>query len=177
MPHVSAHLPHVLVLATIALLPVQAEAQRRAAAAQHPLSFGGQVSHGSETDFGVGGRVVFGLGAVAPRAPLEGVVAFDYFFPDEPPGIDLTYWEINGSVAYRVARRPAALQPYLGGGVNIGRMAADTVGESRGSETRVGLSVLGGTTLRTGSRATPFAEARVVVGKNDQLIITGGLRF
>jgi hypothetical protein len=177
MTRVSGHLPGVLLLATVALLPLQAEAQRRAAAVQRPLSFGGQVSFGSETDFGIGGRVVFGLAAIAARAPLDGVVTFDYFFPDEPEGIDLTYWEINGNVAYRAGRPPAVLQPYLGGGLSIGRMTADTTGESRGSETRVGLNVLGGTTLRTRSRVIPFAEARVVVGSNDQVIITAGLRL
>lgn len=170
-------LPSVLLLVAVALLPVQTAAQRRAAAAQRPVSFGGQVSSGSETDFGIGGRVVFGLGAIAAGAPLDGVVTFDYFFPDAPPGIDRTYWEVNCSLAYRPGRNPGVLRPYLGGGLNIGRETADTVGESRGSESRVGVSLLGGTTLRTGSRVTPFAEARLVVGKNDQFIITGGLRF
>lgn len=170
-------LPSFVLLATAALLPAQANAQRRAAPAQRLVSFGGQATFGSETDFGIGGRVVFGMRSIARRAPLDAVVSFDYFFPDDPPGIDLSYWEINGNVAYRIRTTSGVLRPYLGGGVNIGRTAADTTGESSGSETKVGLNILGGTTLRTASRVTPFAEARVVVGTNDQVVITGGVRF
>jgi hypothetical protein len=168
------------VVAVLLSLPGLADAQRRAAtrrqAAPQPVSFGVQASFGSDTDFGIGGRVVFGLQSLFPTTPLDAHVGFDYFFPDAPAGVDVTYWEINGNVAYRIPNVRSSLAPYVGGGLNIAHASAASGGVSA-SDTKVGLNLLGGTTFGTRSKVKPFAEARVILGGGEQFVITGGVRF
>lgn len=169
------------VVAVLLSLPERADAQRRAAPqrqapAPQPVSFGVQASFGTDTDFGIGARVVFGLRSLFPTTPLDAHVAFDYFFPDAPAGTDVTYWEINGNVAYRIPNVRGSLAPYVGGGLSIAHASVD-VGVGSASDTDVGLNLLGGTTFGTRSKVKPFAEARVTLGGGDQLVITGGVRF
>ena len=173
-----------LLVAAVALIPAASTAQRRAAArpaagpTQHP-SFGVELDWSSDVDFGIGGRGVFPLQSLFPRTPLDGIVSFDYFFPSKPAGTtSLTYWEINGNVAYRF-RAPASssLRPYAGGGLNIAHASA-TAGTVSASDTKAGLNLLGGTTFKLkGSNLTPFAEARGEVGGGKTFILTGGVRF
>lgn len=166
------------VVAVLLSLPGLADAQRRAAprrqaaAPQRPVSFGVQASFGTDTDFGIGGRVIFGLRSLFPTAPLEAHVGFDYFFP----GANVTYWEINGNVAYRIPNVRGSLAPYVGGGLNLAHASVDIGGVSA-SNTDVGLNLLGGTTFGTRSKVKPFAEARLTLGGGDQFVITGGVRF
>src|SRR5712691_11560391 len=67
-------------------LPLSVVAQRRAAArpaassAQRP-SFGPELNWSSDFAFGIGARGVFPLQSLFPKAPLDGIVSFDYFFP------------------------------------------------------------------------------------------------
>lgn len=166
-------------------IPGQAEAQRRPAPrqaaspapAQRP-SLGPELAFGTETDLGLGARLVFGLRSLFPAIPLDGHVGFQYFFPSEPAGIDLTYWEANANVAYRLPNVRGPLAPYLGGGVNVARASADTVGESAGSEMHVGLNLVAGSGFRVRGTITPFVEARLRLGGGDeQLVIAGGARF
>jgi len=170
----------VIVLATV---PALATAQRRPAArraapagAQHP-SFGLQIDVGTQTDFGIGGRGVFGLSSLFPAVPLDGIVSFDYYFPSHPSGTTAHFWEINGNLAYRF-RVPArsSFRPYGGGGLNIAHSTASAAGVSA-SSTNVDLNILAGTTFRVKSSVTPFAEIRGVVGNANQVVFTGGLRF
>jgi len=171
----------VLLLAAIGLGPADVAAQRRAAArpaaAKQRPSFGLQLNWGSDTDVGLGGRVVFGLKAIAPRTPIDGIVSFDYYFPSAPAGTDATFWEINANLAYRF-KVPArsALRPYAGGGLNIGHASASAGGASA-SDTKPGLNLLGGTTFKVKGSVTPFAEFRGVIGDFDQVVLTGGVRF
>jgi len=170
------------VVAVLLSLPGLADAQRRAAprrqaAPQRPVSFGVQASFGTETDFGIGGRVVFGLRSLFPTTPLDAHVSFDYFFPDAPAGADVTYWEVNGNVAYRIRTTSRTLAPYVGGGLSIAHASVD-VGTGSASDTDVGLNLLGGTTFgAAATKVKPFAEARVTLGGGEQFVITGGVRF
>src|SRR5881628_3036185 len=125
-------------------LPLSVVAQRRAAArpaagsAQRP-SFGPELNWSSDVDFGIGARGVFPLQSLFPKTPLDGIVSFDYFFPSKPAGTtSLTYWEINGNVAYRfrVPQR-SSLGPYAGGGLNIAHKSF-TAGTVSGSATKAG---------------------------------------
>ena len=170
----------VMMLATV---PALATAQRRPAArraapagAQHP-SFGLQIDVGTQTDFGIGGRGVFGLSSLFPGVPLDGIVSFDYYFPSHPSGTTAHFWEINGNLAYRF-RVPArsSFRPYGGGGLNIAHSSV-SAGVVSGSSTNVDLNILAGTTFRVKSSVTPFAEIRGVVGNANQVVFTGGLRF
>jgi hypothetical protein len=170
-----------LLLATVALIPADLVAQRRpaprrAAAPAQRTTFGVQLSVGTDTDFGIGARGVFGLQALFPRTPLDGIVSFDYFFP----GANVTYWEINGNVAYRFRMPPrSSLGAYAGGGLNIAHASVDfgppvgTVGD-----TKAGLNLLAGTTFRVrGSKLIPFVEGRGTISGGEQFVFTGGIRF
>jgi len=166
-----------LLLAAVALIPAELVAQRRAAARSAPAkqrpSFGLQLNWGSDTDVGIGGRVVFGLKAIAPRTPIDGIVSFDYYFPASVAGVDVTFWEINGNVAYRfTVPTRSAIRPYAGTGLNIGHISA-----GGGSSTKPGLNLLAGTTFKVKGSVMPFAEFRAVVGDLDQVVLTGGVRF
>jgi hypothetical protein len=175
---------NALLLGTIALIPADLVAQRRpaprrAAATAHRPSFGLQLDVGTESDIGIGGRGVFGLQALFPRTPLSGIVSFDYFFPSgAPAGINLTYWEINGNVAYRFRMPPrSSLGAYAGGGLNIAHASVSGGGGSGGT-TKAGLNLLAGTTFKvSGSKLTPFLEGRGIIGGGKQVVFTGGVRF
>jgi len=173
-----------LLLAVVALAPTDAAAQRRAASrptasSSTKPSFGVELNWSSDVDFGIGGRGVFPLESLFPKAPLDGIVSFDYFFPSAPAGVSAHYWEINGDVAYRfTVPRSSSLRPYAGGGLNIAHASAGPSGGASVSETKAGLNLLGGTTFRLkGSSLTPFAEARGEVGGGKTFIITAGVRF
>ena len=171
-----------LLLAAVALVPAELVAQRRAAARpaavkQRP-SFGVELDWGSDSDFGIGGRGVFGLQSLFPKTPLDAIVSFDYYFPSgAPAGTSVHFWEINGNVAYRF-RVPArsSLRPYAGGGLNIAHGSASAGGVSA-SSTELGLNLLGGTTFTVKGSLTPFAEIRGVVGNANQVVVTAGIRF
>src|SRR5881628_1938797 len=105
-------------LLAFALIPTALGAQRRPAARSAPArsqgpQFGAQLDWGSDTDVGIGARVVFPL-KFAPRTPLDGIVSFDYYFPSAPAGTDVTFWELNGNVAYRFRVPRSSLGPYAG---------------------------------------------------------------
>lgn len=143
-------------IATAALL-----LQPPAASAQ---VYGGvQGNWGSETDFGVGGRV---LGNIED-ANLELVGEFNLYFPDG----DRDFWEANGNVFYHfhLAESPRVL-PYLGGGLNVSR-------SSNGADnTEAGLNLGGGIRFPLES-VSPFVEGRAVISDHDQAVLTIGLIF
>ncbi|HVH08553.1 MAG TPA: hypothetical protein VM736_02050, partial [Gemmatimonadales bacterium] len=94
-----------------------------------------------------------------------------------PAGTSLTYWEINGDVAYRF-RVPAvsSFRPYGGAGLNIAHASA-TAGGVSASDTKAGLNVLGGTTFKVKGSLTPFVEARGEIGGGKTFVLTGGILF
>jgi opacity protein-like surface antigen len=173
-----------LLFAVVALIPAESAAQRRPAPRRAPAAapaprttFGPELSLGTETDLGLGARLVFGLRSLFPRTPIDGQVGFLYFFPGGPAGANLTYWEINGNVAYRIPGVRGTLAPYVGGGLSIAHASVEIPGFASGSTTDLGLNLLAGTTFRVKSTMIPFAEARGTVGGGEQLVISGGLRF
>ena len=133
--------------------------------------FGGQLSVGDDTDFGLGARGVFGL-QHALNAPLNVIASFDYFFP----GSNVTYWELNGELAYVIPGVRGSVLPYFGAGLNLAH-ASVSGGGLNNSNTDLGLNLLAGTTFKTGRRITPFAEIRVELGGGDQFVVTGGVLF
>jgi len=171
-----------LLLVTLATFPALSAAQRRGARpaparSGQRTSFGLQLDVGTQTDFGIGGRAVFGLQSLFPGTPLDGIVSFDYYFPSAPSGQTNHFWEINGNLAYRL-RVPArsSFRPYLGGGLNIAHSSVTVAGVS-GSSTDADLNILGGTTFKVRGELTPFLEIRGVVGNANQVVFTGGVRF
>jgi hypothetical protein len=174
-----------LFFAVVAVIPAESLAQRRpaprraAAAAPAPrMTFGPELSLGTDTDLGLGARLVFGLRSLFRRTPIDGQVGFLYFFPGGPAGANISYWEINGNVAYRIPNVKGTFAPYVGGGLSIAHVSSELPAPfGTVSDTRAGLNILAGTTFRVKSTMIPFAEARGTVGGGEQLVISGGLRF
>ena len=124
------------------------------AEAAHAQSFGAEAMFGSDTDFGLGGRVHIPLGTTIP---LELQGGFALFFPDGPAD----YWEVNGNLWYLIDTGTGTnVVPYAGGGLNFGVVDA---GSGFGNETEVGLNLGGG--------------ARFVIAGVEQFVIGGGVMF
>jgi len=127
--------------------------------------FGAEALFGTDTDFGLGGRVHLDLGT---SAPLEFQGAFDLFFPDGPAD----YWEINANLWYNIETSGSSTAlPYLGGGLNIGHTSVEDF-----DDTELGVNLGGG--VKFGYTNTiPFLEARVTLGGVEQFVIGGGVLF
>ena len=124
-------------------------------------TYGGfQANVGSDTDFGLGGRLLFDL----EGSNLEFVGSFDIYFPD---GFD--YWEINGNLFYHfdLPDAPTVL-PYAGGGLNLAHFS------NGGSDTEAGFNLGGGVRFLL-DRISPFIEVKTVVGDADQSVLTFGM--
>lgn len=159
----------------IALLVAGASSNGRVAVAQ--VSVGLQLDWGSKTDFGVGGRAILDLTPLVRG--LETVGSFDYFFPSVGTGADVTYWEVNANVVYRIATQGNSLTPYAGSGLHISRSSASVAVlgiEAEAAETRSGLNLVGGVMFDAGV-TTPFLEARVELGGAEQVVMSAGVRF
>ena len=124
---------------------------------------GVQADWGSETDFGVGGRVLANI----ERANLEFVGSFDLYFPDGP----IDFWEINGNLFYHfhISNNPSFL-PYVGGGLNIASIS------NGGDTTEAGLGLGGGIRFPL-ERLSPFVEVRTAISDFDQTVLTFGVLF
>jgi hypothetical protein len=118
-------------------------------------------------DWGVGARLDFG-------GQFRGIVAFDYFFTDaedlfdddEDADLDLSFWEVNGNVAYEFPTE--GVRPYLGGGVGFARRTFDDVDDIFDDErTELGLNVLGGVKFG-GDPVQGFVEARGTFYPDDE---------
>jgi hypothetical protein len=142
------------------------------------VRFGANVDWGSDTDFGIGGRLNFGIGGLAQGQPIEGQVTFDYFFP----GNDVHYWEISGNGLYRLSTRGSSIAPYLGAGllyahtsVNAGSVCNITGVNC--SDSSLGLNLIGGLRFKGGPNFLPFVEARFEAKSGSQLVLTAGTFF
>jgi hypothetical protein len=137
-----------------------------ASEAQAQTRFGVQANLADDVDFGIGARV-----AISPpgRSPIKILGSFDWFFPDGP----FDYWELNGNIVYVVPVQNSAVAPYLGGGLNVAHISPD--GVSFGSDTEMGLNLLGG--IEFGGALPLFVEARVEVEGGEQFVLTGGIYF
>lgn len=140
------------------------------------VGFGAQLSWADDTEFGIGARAVVDLTPLTNG--LEAIGSFDYFFPDQPLGADINYWEINANLAY-VFKGVPSLAPYLGGGLNFAHasVSVDALGVPvGGSNTELGLNLLGGARMNLGP-VQPFGELRIELGGGEQFVIAGGVLF
>lgn len=145
------------------------------------VQIGAEADFANDFDLGIGGRLIVALADLHPRLSAEGSVV--YFFPsesvDEVPGVsaDVDYWEFNANLRYSIAVDNPNFAPYVGAGLNIGRLTGsvqiDGVGNASESDTEVGLNALGGVQFGSG-RIRPFAEARVQIGGGEQFVLAGG---
>lgn len=140
-----------------------------AAPSSAQVHLGPQLSLGTDSDVGIGARVVAGV----PRySGLEFAGTFDVFFPDG----DYDYWELNGNLLYNFQLPEApSLRLYAGGGLNVARI--DDVGPNDVGDTEVGLNLVGGSKFPNSGPVTPYVELRGIIEGGDQLVLTGGILF
>lgn len=134
------------------------------------LHVGPQINFADDTDIGVGVRVSGDLGGY-PGWEIMG--SFDLYFPES----DVDFWEINGNVIYNIDARSTTVFPYAGGGLNVAHASFDGGPGNGGSDTEIGLNVLGGVKFATDGPLTPYAELRGTVDGSDQLVVTAGILF
>lgn len=153
-----------IVSALLSVVPVAARGQ---------LAVGANLNLGSDSDVGIGARLLVGLGEAIPN--VEGIGSFDYFFP----GGNLDWWEVNANLTVPVSIT-SGFQPYLGGGLNVTNTSMDIVDATPEfgdeGETDIGLNILGGLKLPA-SGATPFVELRTTIGGGSQVVLSAGLLF
>jgi hypothetical protein len=144
-----------------------------AARSEAQVRFAPEVNFGSDSDFGIGGRVNFDLTSLFKSRGFFGVGEFSYYFP----GNNVNYWEINGNLGYMIPGVRGNVHPYAGGGLNIGHASVDNCGFTGCSSTDVGVNLLGGINIQTRNKLMPFIEGKIQLGHGDQFVITGGLYF
>jgi hypothetical protein len=157
-----------LVLGLVAVSPSAANAQ---------VGFVVQASYGLDYEaLGVGGGVNLGLGSLTEKQGIRLEATFDYFLVDDPA----TAWEINANLLKDI---PSVKNLYVGAGVNYASFGTDLdelcgafCAGIDGTNTEIGLNILGGYKLGTG-KAAPFVQARFALGGAEQLYLMGGFRF
>lgn len=132
-------------------------------ASEAQVYIGPQVAAGSDSDFGVGGRLLANI----ENANLEFVSDANVYFTEGP----VDFWELNGNVFYHfhLPESPNIL-PFLGGGLNV--MTAT----NGNSQTEAGLN-LGGGIRFPAEGVTPYFEGRWVASDFDQFVVTVGFLF
>ncbi len=162
----------IAVVAMAAALTVRTAQAQEQATTTRAFQFGPQIDWGTDTDFGIGGRVVWNaLGETIAVRGLEGVASFDVFFP----GNDVNWWELNANITYPIAIPSAPrISPYFGGGLNIAHASVSGVDGS--GHTDVGVNLLGGTRFGIGILQA-FVEGRLELHSGSQFVATFGLLF
>jgi hypothetical protein len=156
-------------IATIAIAAALACAPAPLAAQVGPR-LGGQVSFAEQENAGLGLRLEQTLTPARPGA-VRLMFGFDYFFPDSP----FTYWELNTDLAWGFGVPGWRVGMYAGGGLNMVHNAVDGVPGSGSSD--VGVNLLFGIRIPTGSQFTPFVELRPELGGGNRLVLTTGILF
>jgi hypothetical protein len=139
------------------------------------IDFGAQLIYGDDTDLGIGGRVEI----PTPDLREQTRVAFDFnwYFPDESPGVDLTFWEINADWLHTVgAAANGAPTYYLGGGLNFAYSSVDYDSGGDDTDKDLGINLLGGVQMPLGP-VSVIGELRVTIAGSEQYTLGVGLLF
>ncbi|RKZ15498.1 hypothetical protein DRQ53_08845 [bacterium] len=152
---------------TLLLLPVAAT---QAAA----LNFGGQLVYGDDADVGIGGRLEVPTPDLHEDTRLE--ADFNWYFPEDPPGGDTSFWEINLNWLSNVGDPTGEARFHIGGGLNLARASVDFDGGGDDSSTDLGVNFLGGAVVPVGVLDL-LAEVRITIGGSEQYTIGVGVLF
>lgn len=153
--------------------------------AQAQVDFGPQIAWGDDTDFGVGGRIDFGIGNAfgvddGPFANLFGSAAATYFFVDCPSNADCSYFEIDGNLAVPFTLEGNSLRPYAGAGIHVARWSVDFDGVgipgADVDDTEVGLNLLGGIFFPI-SDLDGFVQGKFGLAGAEQFVLSAGILF
>lgn len=109
-------LPALALAPILALVFVLAPAQH----AHAQTYVGPVVAYRDDFDFGIGGFVSVPIPSIAEGLHLLGDLGIS--FPDDAPGADRSYFEVNGGVPYRFEVDSDDVSPFAMGGLNIARV-------------------------------------------------------
>lgn len=158
---------YAIFLALLLMIPASAPAE---------IDFGGQLVYGDDADLAIGGRVEIDTPELLEESRLA--LDFNWFFPDDPPGADLTFWEANLNWLHQVGPDggDTAASYYLGGGLNFAYSSVDFDDGDDDSEKDLGVNLLGGIQLPLGP-LTGIGELRITIAGSEQYTIGVGLLF
>jgi hypothetical protein len=129
---------------------------------------GPQVSAGSDSGLGLGGRIVFPLRAEI--LGIDGVIGGNYFFGG---GTAVDSWidaNFNVRVPVPLARD---FTTRIGAGLNTTFISIEQAAPGTTTDTEFGLNLLASLGLPEG-RFAPFIELRTVLGGGEQVVLSGG---
>lgn len=144
------------------------------------FAFGPTASFGTDSDFGLGGRVLLGLsGFQIAQRPVSFQGSFDYFLDVDCDPFDCTYFEITPALVMPFPGS-ASVTPFVGAGLNWAYFSFDyddeVPGEVDDSDSEFGLALLGGIFLPIGTM-NGQAEGRFNIGGGEQLVLSFSLFF
>lgn len=137
-------------------------------------AFGPQLSYGTDSSLGIGVRMFMPLTGTVSGVDLLG--SADYFFGDEPRGVDISWIELNGGLSIPVVLSDN-FRPYLGAGLNLAIVSYsyELDPDLDDTETELGINVIAGWQSPRSIGFRPFVEVRGVVGGAEQVVFTAGL--
>jgi hypothetical protein len=139
------------------------------------IDFGAQLIYGDDTDIGIGGRIEIPTPDVREQTRLA--FDFNWYFPDESPGVDLTFWEIDANWLHAVGTATeGAPAYYLGGGLNFAYSSVDYEFGGDDSDKDLGINFLGGVEMPLGA-VSVIGELRITIAGSEQYTLGVGLLF
>jgi hypothetical protein len=154
-------------LALALMIPVGASAE---------IDFGGQLLYGDDADLAVGGRIEIDTPELleGSRIGLE----FNWFFPDDPPGADLTFWTANMNWLQQIGPDGGdeSVSYYLGAGLNFAYAGVSFDGGGDDSEKDLGVNMLGGLQVPFGP-VKGFGELKITIAGSEQYTLGIGVLF
>ncbi len=155
-------LKKVLLLVTLVVVPAVAEAQSS-------LWFGPRFGASTEPDqLVLGGQMV--IGGVAPDLTLDPSIELGF-------GDDITTIQFNFDGKYHFDIQGSDWRPLVGVGIGIANYSYDAPPGFDDSETEVGINLILGTSIPTGTRGNWFAELRFGAADLPELKLIGGVNF
>lgn len=144
------------------------------ASGAHALSVGGQLVYGDDSDVGLGARLEIPTPELLDRTRMA--ADFNWYFPNDPPGADLTFWEVNLNWLHEVGDPNGEILYHVGGGLNFAYSSVDYDGGGDDSDSDLGVNFLGGAVLPLGA-VSVVGEVRITVGGSQQFTLGTGLLF
>lgn len=140
------------------------------------LGFGGQLVYGDDSDIGIGARIEIDTPELAEHSRIQ--LDFNWYFPDDPPGANLTFWEANMNWLHQVGPDggEGAASYYLGGGLNFAYASVDYDAGGDDSEKDLGVNLLGGVAIPFGI-VTGIGEVRITIAGSEQYALGVGFLF
>jgi hypothetical protein len=156
-----------IILALLLMIPVSASAG---------IDFGGQLLYGDDEDLAIGGRVEIETPELVEESRLA--LDFNWFFPDDDPGADRTFWETNLNWLHRVgpAGGEQSASYYLGAGLNFAYASWDYDDGDDSSERDLGVNLVGGLKLPLGP-LTGMGELKITIAGSEQYTLGIGILF